>query len=162
MAIHFRRAPMFALVGMLALGGASVAQAQDTTSATRPSSDTAGYQPSNSGTDTSMAGRDSTMQHGAPADTALKAAPGTQTGKAANDSLGQRSLGHRRVGDRDRRLQGRLELDQRTERLQRPRRDRLRRDPGGAECPRLDRSIGDRHARQQLGQVDLALITAPA
>ena len=86
MAIHFRRAPMFALVGMLALGGASVAQAQDTTSATRPSSDTAGYQASNSGTDTSMVGRDSTTQTGAPADTALKAAPGTQTGKAANDS----------------------------------------------------------------------------
>ena len=86
MAIHFRRAPMFALIGMLALGGASVAQAQDTTSATRPSSDTAGYQPSNSGTDTSMVGRDSTTQTGAPADTALKAAPGTQTGKAANDS----------------------------------------------------------------------------
>jgi hypothetical protein len=86
MAIHFRRAPMFALVGMLALGGASVAQAQDTTSATRPGSDTAGYQPSNSGTDTSMVGRDSTTQTGAPADTALKAAPGTQTGKAAGDS----------------------------------------------------------------------------
>jgi hypothetical protein len=86
MAIHFRRSPTLALIGMLALGGASVARAQDTTSATRPGADTAGYQPSKSGTDTSMAGRDSSMQHGAPADTALKAAPGTQTGKPTGDT----------------------------------------------------------------------------
>jgi hypothetical protein len=86
MAIHFRRTPMLALIGMLALGGATVAQAQDTTSATRSGSDTSGYQPSQSGSDTSMAGRDSSTQNGAPADTALKAAPGTQTGKPAGDS----------------------------------------------------------------------------
>jgi hypothetical protein len=86
MAIHFRRTPMVAVLGMLALGGVRVAQAQDTTSATRSSSDTAGYQASPSGSDTSMAGRDSSTQTGAPADTALKAAPGTQTGKPAGDS----------------------------------------------------------------------------
>lgn len=89
MRIHFRRTPMFAVVGVLALGAASVAAAQDTTAAARQ--DTSGYQQSPNQTDTSQAGaaRSDTSGYkynGAASDTALKAKPGVQTGPTAADS----------------------------------------------------------------------------
>jgi len=92
MGIHIRQTRTIAVVGVLALGGASVVAAQDTSSATRQ--DTSGYQQSGSQTDTMQAGgarsgMSDTSQykyHGAPSDTALKAKPGVQTGPTADSS----------------------------------------------------------------------------
>jgi hypothetical protein len=93
MDIHFR--PTLAVIGMLALGGASAALAQDTSSAVR--SDTSGYQSyqnrtDSSRTDSARAGQDSTRTDssgfkytGPPTDTTLKAGPGAQTGPSAKD-----------------------------------------------------------------------------
>jgi hypothetical protein len=90
MAIHFRPTPLLAMIGLLTLGGASAARAQDTSAATR--SDTSGYQPyqnrtDSTRTDSAKAGQDSTRTDssgfkytGPPTDTTLKAAPGAQTG----------------------------------------------------------------------------------
>jgi hypothetical protein len=50
MGIHFRRTPLLGLIGVLALGGASVARAQDTSAATRQ--DTSAYRSSQNQADT--------------------------------------------------------------------------------------------------------------
>ena len=92
MGIHTRQTRMFAVVGVLALGGASAVAAQDTSAASRQ--DTSGYQQSGSQTDTTQtgaarSGASDTSQykyHGAPTDTALKAKPGVQTGPTAGDT----------------------------------------------------------------------------
>jgi hypothetical protein len=92
MGIHIRQTRTIAVVGVLALGGASVVAAQDTSSATRQ--DTSGYQQSGSQTDTMQAGgarsgMSDTSQYqsnGASTDTALKAKPGVQTGPTADSS----------------------------------------------------------------------------
>lgn len=81
MGIHFRQTRVIAVVGVLALGAASVAAAQDTS----------GYQQSGSQTDTLQAGaaRSDTSEYksnGAATDTALKAKPGVQTGPTAGDT----------------------------------------------------------------------------
>ena len=54
MAIHFRPAPLLAMIGVLALGGASAARAQDTSAAVR--ADTSGYQPYQDRTDLAPSG----------------------------------------------------------------------------------------------------------
>ena len=96
MAIHFRPTPVLAMIGVLALAGASVARAQDTSAAAR--SDTSGYQPyqnraDSNRTDSAQAGKDTTRGDssgfkytGPPTDTTLKAQPGAQTGPSATDS----------------------------------------------------------------------------
>jgi hypothetical protein len=104
MGIHLHFTTTLAVIGALSVGGASLARAQDTSSATR--SDTMGYQPSQGQTDTAQgqAGQtaDTTLQrsdtgmqrgdsgtfrsNGAPSDTALRAKPGVQTGPSASDS----------------------------------------------------------------------------
>ena len=58
MAIHFRPMPLLAMIGVLALGGASAARAQDTSAAVR--ADTSGYQPYQNRTDSTQVGKDST------------------------------------------------------------------------------------------------------
>jgi hypothetical protein len=102
MAIHFRPTPLLAMLGVLALGGASVARAQDTSAAAR--TDTSGYQPYQNRTDSAQAGKDSMRTDstrtdstrtdssgfkytGPPTDTTLKAKPGAQTGPS-KDSTG--------------------------------------------------------------------------
>jgi type II secretory pathway pseudopilin PulG len=92
MAIHFRPTPVLAMIGVLALGGASVARAQDTSAAVR--ADTSGYQPYQNRTDSTQLGKDSTRTdssgfkyNGPPTDTTLKAEPGAQTGPS-KDSTG--------------------------------------------------------------------------
>ena len=52
MGIHFRRTPLLGVIGVLALGGASVARAQDTSAATRQ--DTSAYRSSQNQTDTTQ------------------------------------------------------------------------------------------------------------
>src|SRR6476469_5584832 len=91
MDIHFRRTSVVALVGVLALSGASVLRAQDTSAAARQ--DTSGYQPSPNQTDTTQAGQNAARSdssgyksNGAATDTALHAKPGVQTGPTAVDS----------------------------------------------------------------------------
>jgi hypothetical protein len=91
MAIHFRPTPLLAMIGVLALGGASAARAQDTSAASR--ADTSGYQPYQNRTDSTQVGKDSTRTDssgfkytGPPTDTTLKAAPGAQTGPSGNDT----------------------------------------------------------------------------
>jgi hypothetical protein len=99
MAIHFRPTPLLAMIGVLALGGASAAWAQDTSAADR--SDTSGYQPyhnrpdSTQAADSTQAGPDSTRSDssgfkytGPRTDTTLKAKPGAQTGPSGKDSGG--------------------------------------------------------------------------
>ena len=76
MGIHFRRTPTIAMIGALALGGVSIAGAQDTSAAARQ--DTSGYQTYQNKSDTSKAN--------ASTDTALRAKPGVQTGPSAKDS----------------------------------------------------------------------------
>jgi hypothetical protein len=93
MAIHFRPAPLLAMIGVLALGGASAARAQDTSAASR--ADTSGYQPYQNRTDSTQVGNDSARTgdssgfkyNGPPTDTTLKAEPGAQTGPS-KDSTG--------------------------------------------------------------------------
>jgi hypothetical protein len=92
MAIHFRPTPLLAMLGVLALGGASAARAQDTSAAAR--TDTSGYQPYQNRTDSTQAGKDTTSTDssgfkytGPPTDTTLKAEPGAQTGPS-KDSTG--------------------------------------------------------------------------
>jgi hypothetical protein len=91
MATHFRLTPLLAMIGVLALGGASAAGAQDTSAAAR--SDTSGYQPYQNRTDSTQLGKDSTRTDssgfkytGPPTDTTLKAQPGAQTGPSEKDS----------------------------------------------------------------------------
>ena len=91
MAIHFRPTPLLALLGVLALGGASAARAQDTSAAAR--SDTSGYQQYENRTDSTQAGKDTTSTDssgfkytGPSTDTTLKAAPGAQTGPSTDSS----------------------------------------------------------------------------
>ena len=91
MAIHFRLTPLLAMIGVLALCGASAARAQDTSAAAR--SDTSGYQPYQNRTDSTQVGTDSTRTDssgfkytGPPTDTTLKAQPGAQTGPSEMDS----------------------------------------------------------------------------
>lgn len=91
MAIHFRPTPLFAMIGVLALGGASAARAQDTSAAVR--ADTSGYQPYQNRTDSTQIGKDSTRTDssgfkytGPPTDTTLKAEPGAQTGPSMDSS----------------------------------------------------------------------------
>jgi hypothetical protein len=97
MAIHFRPTPLLAIIGVLALGNASTARAQDTSAAAR--ADTSGYQPYQN--DSAQAGKDTTRTDssgfkytGPPTDTTLKAEPGAQTGPSkdstapSNDSAG--------------------------------------------------------------------------
>jgi hypothetical protein len=97
MAIHFRLTPLLAMIGVLALGGASAARAQDTSAAAR--SDTSGYQPYQNRTDSTQLGKDSTRTDssrtdssgfqytGPPTDTTLEAQPGAQTGPSETDSF---------------------------------------------------------------------------
>jgi hypothetical protein len=91
MAIHFRLTPLLAMIGALALGGASAARAQDTSAAAR--SDTSGYQPYQNRTDSTQVGKDGTRTDssgfqytGPPTDTTLEAQPGLQTGPSEKDS----------------------------------------------------------------------------
>jgi hypothetical protein len=96
MAIRFRPMPLLSMIAVLALGGASAAQAQDTSAAAR--SDTSGYQPYQSRTDSNrtdstQAGKDTTSTDssgfkytGPSTDTILKAAPGAQTGPSKDSS----------------------------------------------------------------------------
>ena len=91
MAIHFRPTPLLAMIGVLALGGASAARAQDTSAAVR--ADTSGYQPYQNRTDSTQVGKDTTRTdssgfkyNGPPTDTTLKAEPGAQTGPSGKDS----------------------------------------------------------------------------
>jgi len=85
MCIHFRRTPLLGMIGVLALGGASVARAQDTSAATRQ--DTSAYRSSQNQADTMQAGKStSSAENGSSTDTALKAKPGVQTGPAAQDT----------------------------------------------------------------------------
>jgi len=85
MGIHFRRTPLLGMIGVLALGGASVARAQDTSAATRQ--DTSAYRSSQNQADTMQAGKStSSAENGTSTDTALKAKPGVQTGPAAQDT----------------------------------------------------------------------------
>jgi hypothetical protein len=91
MATHFRLTPLLAMIGVLALGGASAAGAQDTSASAR--SDTSGYQPYQNRTDSTQLGKDSTRTDssgfkytGPPTDTTLKAQPGAQTGPSEKDS----------------------------------------------------------------------------
>jgi hypothetical protein len=91
MAIHFRPTPLLAMIGVLALGSASAARAQDTSAAVR--ADTSGYQPYQNRTDSTQAGKDSTRTDssgfkytGPPTDTTLKAEPGAQTGPSKDSS----------------------------------------------------------------------------
>jgi hypothetical protein len=110
MGIHIRQTRMIAVVGVLALGGASVVAAQDTSAASRH--DTSGYQQSGSQTDTMQAGAarsgmSDTSQYnpnGASTDTALKAKPGVQTGPTAGDSSrmhGQDTSSYKSSGSQD-------------------------------------------------------------
>jgi hypothetical protein len=107
MGIHIRQTRMIVVVGVLALGGASVVAAQDTSAATRH--DTSGYQQSGSQTDTMQAGaaRSDTgyKYNGAATDTALKAKPGVQTGPTAGDSSrmggGQDTSSYKSSGGQD-------------------------------------------------------------
>ena len=92
MAIHFRPTPLLAMIGVLALGGASAAGAQDTSAAAR--ADTSGYQPYQNRTDSTQVGKDSTRTDssgfqytGPPTDTTLEAQPGPQTGPSETDSF---------------------------------------------------------------------------
>jgi hypothetical protein len=92
MAIHSRFTPVLAVIGVLALGGASTARAQDTSAAAR--ADTSGYRGYEGQTDTTVSdsgqrARTDTSGFeytGPPTDTALKAKPGAQTGRAAGDT----------------------------------------------------------------------------
>src|SRR6476660_9234407 len=88
MAIHSRRARMLALVGVLALGGASALQAQETTNAPKDTSaartDTSGYQGYR--TDSTRTDSSGFKYTGPATDTALKAKPGAQTGPTAGDT----------------------------------------------------------------------------
>ena len=91
MAIHFRPTPLLAMLGVLALGGASAARAQDTSAAAR--TDTSGYQPYQNRTDSTQLGKDTTgadtsgfKYTGPPTDTTLKAKPGAQTGPSKDSS----------------------------------------------------------------------------
>jgi len=85
MGIHFRRTPLLGMIGVLALGGASVARAQDTSAATRQ--DTSAYRSSQNQADTMQAGKStSSAENGSSTDTALKAKPGVQTGPSAQDT----------------------------------------------------------------------------
>jgi hypothetical protein len=98
MAIHFRPTPLLAMIGVLALGGASAARAQDTSAAARDTgaaarADTSGYQPYQNRTDSTQLGKDTTgadtsgfKYTGPPTDTTLKADTGAQTGPSAKDS----------------------------------------------------------------------------
>ncbi len=104
MGIHFRRTPAIAMIGALALGGVSIAQAQDTSAAARQ--DTSGYQ---SYSDSSQAGQNANdssnfKAQGAIKDTALRAKPGVQTGPSAKDSgaaAGQDTSGYKSSGSSD-------------------------------------------------------------
>ena len=91
MAIHFRPTPLVAMIGLLTLGGASAARAQDTSAAAR--SDTSGYQQYENRTDSTQAAKDTTSTDssgfkytGPSTDTTLKAAPGAQTGPSKDSS----------------------------------------------------------------------------
>jgi hypothetical protein len=96
MAIHFRPTRLLAMLGVLALGGASAARAQDTSAAAR--TDTSGFQPYQNRTDSAQAGKDSMRTDstrtdssgfkytGPPTDTTLKAEPGAQTGPSKDSS----------------------------------------------------------------------------
>ena len=94
MAIHSRT---LAVVGVLVLGGASAARAQQPTNAPKTDtsatarSDTSGYRGYQNATDTAQVGQptaDSTgfKYTGPPTDTTLKAKPGAQTGPTAGDT----------------------------------------------------------------------------
>lgn len=96
MAIQSR---ILAVVGVLVLGGASAARAQQPTNAPKTDtsaaarSDTSGYRAYQNATDTAQAGQptartDSTgfKYTGPPTDTTLKAKPGAQTGPTAGDT----------------------------------------------------------------------------
>ena len=91
MTVHSRLTPFLAVIGALALGGASVARAQDTSAAAQ--SDTSGYRGYQNRTDTAQAGQANTRTDssgfkytGPSTDTTLKAKPGAQTGPTAGDT----------------------------------------------------------------------------
>jgi len=79
---------MLALVGVLALGGASALQAQETTNAPKDTSaartDTSGEQGDR--TDSTRTDSSGFKYTGPATDTALKAKPGAQTGPTAGDT----------------------------------------------------------------------------
>lgn len=85
MAIHSRFTRTLAVVGVLALGGATVARAQDTSAARR--ADTSGYKAYDSTkTDTTKTDSSGFKYTGPTTDTTLKAQPGVQTGPPAGDT----------------------------------------------------------------------------
>jgi hypothetical protein len=84
MAIHSRFTPVLAVIGALALGGASTARAQDTSAAAR--SDTSGYRGYQNRTDTMGSDTAQAGYTGPATDTMLKAKPGAQTGPTAGDT----------------------------------------------------------------------------
>ena len=91
MAIHPRRARMLALVGVLALGGASALEAQQPTNAppkdtSAARSDTSGYQSYQNRADSTRTDSSGFKYTGPPTDTTLKAQPGAQTGPTAGDT----------------------------------------------------------------------------
>ncbi len=91
MGIHSRHTRILAVVGMLALGAASAARAQDTThvqakdTSAAARSDTSGYR-SYQNSDTLRSDSSGFKYNGPPTDTTLKAKPGAQTGRNAGDS----------------------------------------------------------------------------
>ena len=92
MAIHSRFTRTVAVVGVLALGGATVARAQDTSAARR--ADTSGYKAYDSTrTDTTKTDSSGFKYTGPTTDTTLKAQPGVQTGPPAGDTGMARQAG---------------------------------------------------------------------
>jgi hypothetical protein len=91
MGIHSRHTRILALVGVLALGAASAARAQDTSSvqskdtSASARSDTSGYK-SYQNSDTMRSDTAHYKYNGPPTDTTLKAKPGVQTGRNADSS----------------------------------------------------------------------------
>jgi len=90
MGIHSRHTRFLAVVGMLALGAASTARAQETTNAppkdtSAARSDTSGYR-SYQRSDTLRSDTSAFRYRGPPTDTTLKAKPGAQTGPTKDDS----------------------------------------------------------------------------
>ena len=91
MGIHSRHTRILAVVGVLALGAASAARAQDTThvqskdTSAAARSDTSGYK-SYQNSDTLRSDSSGFKYNGPPTDTTLKAKPGAQTGPTKGDS----------------------------------------------------------------------------
>ena len=92
MATHSRVTPVLAVIGALALGGASAARAQEPTNAppkdtsAAAQSDTSGYRGYQNRTDSTRTDSSGFKYNGPLTDTTLKAEPGAQTGPSAGDT----------------------------------------------------------------------------